>query len=249
MPKKPLDRRALLIQPALTQGCDALLDALQRCSLGVVAVITGRSLAAERIHIHQGDHQHLPQQVAVVQVLHIKGRASRRLATVSKADQTRWLLLLSFPALATGQGVIHLSGQQLGGAPVPRSQALEWRVGEGACCLGKAPAGAVVALAMRAATGAMAAGADAADPIHLLLRGALEQVGRLQLAFAGICSLQNAAGWIQPNRLPTLLVVGIALGVAVVGHRPDDGVILVGELFKPVGQGLIREFLGIGFVG
>ena len=75
--------------------------------------------AAFGIHLHEGDHQHLSQKISVMQVLNIQGCSRSGLSAVGEAHQLRRLIL------ATGQGVIDLCGQQLGGPAEAWAQALD----------------------------------------------------------------------------------------------------------------------------
>ena len=72
-----------------------------------------------RIHLHQGDHEHLAQEIAVMQMLHIQRGARCGLAAVGEAHQ------LGIAVFPTGQHVVDLCGQQLGGAAEPWPEALD----------------------------------------------------------------------------------------------------------------------------
>ena len=71
------------------------------------------------IHFHEGDHQHLSKQIPVMEVLDIQSCSRCCLAAVGEAHQLRRLIL------ATGQGVVDLCGQQLGGTAEAWPQALD----------------------------------------------------------------------------------------------------------------------------
>jgi hypothetical protein len=61
--------------------------------------------------------------------------------------------------------------------------------------------------------------------------------------------MQNTADGIQPDRQPGLVVVGIGFGEGVLVLWPDNGVILVAEVFKAICQRLVWQPFGLSFMG
>ena len=58
-------------------------------------------------------------------------------------------------------------------------------------------------------------------------------------------AVKYTTGWIQPDRPPAFLVIRIHLGARIVILWPNNGVVFVAEIFKALGQGLIRQSLRV----
>ena len=115
----PLQQRShrwrIVTKTSGTQGLQACVKLIELSLTGMVAIGEAPPFC---IHLHQSDHQHLTQQIAVMKVLNIKGSSCRGLPAVGEAHQ------FGIVIFAAGQYVVDLCSQQLCSAAETRPEAL-----------------------------------------------------------------------------------------------------------------------------